>query len=1195
MAEINPFDKYLPEQTATGEQGESKVKLNPFDIFVPGNLRESKFNYTQEPGIHQAIDETKERDNPFDKYLPNQKLGSSSLWDDVSFAFKLGFLDTARGVSQFLGKDKMFFDNDFLKVDQQELYSKMQGPNGAWVTAAYFGGSILDPAGWLIPVTKGKTLYQLAKYGFVSGGIAGALGYVDEESMLDTRGKQAAAGALGGTIVSPILGGTINLLRGKKTPLGIPGTDMGDKTIKDLRASQLHKTELLNEAGEANRIAQIRKGKFAIEEDVLIKDIPTDRQLDKAGLMYPIRAFFKENVIDTYREKVGGPLFSKLTKGRFDNAKDAYQGYVGRPLYEKIATSGEMGTGAAGGLLGFASAEEDAPITERLGRAAVGFGAGYAGIKFGAKKFKRKFTGYAGEEIEETWADFLGRNFIDRYKLPKEFAKAKADSQGFSNHIAHRFLTIAKKVKDNLTADESKVLYNMLQGDNIYDVPSSTLKSLRKEARDLITEIGQEYVDSGLITKETFARNKNIYLKRSYLKNVDDRAYGEELRNRGLVLKVTKQEYNRIYKKQKAYLTTGLEQDPDTGLFKVVDKNKRTLIKDHRGWELLGTSEKQFSKLKDGDEIQIRWEYTKPQRVGLGEIEDAAFGIAETGRALSTTLPKFKFYDNLSKIDSIAYTKPSFAERQKFKLIKMPTNNIQGTEKKVFGNLAGKYVPEEVYKNLVSAERYSTIPKNQLFKAYKKVNSLWKVSKTAWNPTVHVNNVLSNFLLTDAVDGSYKYLRPAFKALTTHGKNKQRSELVELAQKHGLFDADFVNVELKSIQADKLDFPYKIDPKGNPFSDASEAALSVYKDLKKTNLVNKATEWYRMEDSIFRLALFMDRLKKGFTPAEAALDGRRSFIDYNIDAPAINALRNSATPFLAYTYRIVPLLAETAIVRPWKFIKYAALGHALNEMGNIMGGGDEEAERAVMPERKQGKIFGNFPYMPYRNIKLPEVRLSDEKPFIGPKYIDITRYVPGGDILDLGTGGIPGLPAPLQPSFGLAGDVLFPLLGYDSFRLRNVPGLTGIPSEDALVKLNAIKDKLTPNIPFFPGSYSTQRIQKARSEMESPFAVKQTEAEAFLNTIGFKIERADLMKMTANKQMEMERKLRGFQEQISQQGKKYSSGLINSETLNKKIDNITKKMEKLMDKYNIKFSKTSGEFKKPFTVDIDILTNPFIK
>ena len=36
-------------------------------------------------------------------------------------------------------------------------------------------------------------------------------------------------------------------------------------------------------------------------------------------------------------------------------------------------------------------------------------------------------------------------------------------------------------------------------------------KGKNKEIRDLITEIGQDYVDTGLITKETFQRNRDIY------------------------------------------------------------------------------------------------------------------------------------------------------------------------------------------------------------------------------------------------------------------------------------------------------------------------------------------------------------------------------------------------------------------------------------------------------------------------------------------------------------------------------------------------------------------------------------------------------------------------------------------------------------------------------------------------------------
>ena len=89
---------------------------------------------------------------------------------------------------------------------------------------------------------KTRTLYKAAKYGFVSSGIIGGLGYVDEESILDTRAKQAAASAIGGTIISPIIAGVGKKIKGEKVftreSLGIPGFE---PTVKSKADSQLHR------------------------------------------------------------------------------------------------------------------------------------------------------------------------------------------------------------------------------------------------------------------------------------------------------------------------------------------------------------------------------------------------------------------------------------------------------------------------------------------------------------------------------------------------------------------------------------------------------------------------------------------------------------------------------------------------------------------------------------------------------------------------------------------------------------------------------------------------------------------------------------------------------------------------------------------------------------------------------------------
>ena len=50
--------------------------------------------------------------------------------------------------------------------------------------------------------------------------------------------------------------------------------------------------------------------------------------------------------------------------------------------------------------------------------------------------------------------------------------------------------------------------------------------------------------------------------------------------------------------------------------------------------------------------------------------------------------------------------------------------------------------------------------------------------------------------------------------------------------------------------------------------------------LKNKLGAQKLSDWYGTEDSIFRLALYIDRREKGFSKVDAARDARKSFIDY---------------------------------------------------------------------------------------------------------------------------------------------------------------------------------------------------------------------------------------------------------------------------------------------------------------------------
>jgi len=1173
--DTNFYSKYLKGKTT------KDTDLNPYSKYLSEDTKKSntylKFISSLSP-LTGIAEKTEDLVDDVDEDSTNLK--------KIAYAAQLGFFDTYRGGKQILG-----IDAEKMKADQKKLYEFMQDEDGSTnygVAAAYFGGAILDPAGWLLPITKAKTLYAAAKYGFVNSGIVGALGYVDEESILDTRGKQAAASAVGGTILGPVITGVTKKIKGEKVftreSLGIPGFD--SPTIKVKSDTELQKIKLQNEAGLKDRNVVARK-KIEIDEPETLKDIPTD----KAKLLRGPRLWFRENVTKAWEKKFGKPALNYLTNGEY---------------------GAEAGAASTGAVIGYASGDEDTPITTKFSRAFTGALLGAGGIKGARMKTLTKTFGKGEdktEEVSESLLDYLGRQFVDGYGLPKNFKSMQAEAQGFSNHISMKFTYMAQKIQKNLTPDEQKILINLLEGDTKLKVAPAKLQELSAQSRKLINEMSQDYIDMGLITKETFNRNKNIYIKRSYKGKLENRPFGEELKHRGATDNTTLKEFDEVYKKQKAYTTTSQKVAKD-GIFKEAE-GKKKLIKGHQGWEILESSKvemqlitdkynnkirltknknkklklisdkkKELSEMK----INIRWEYTKPQRVGLSEIEDAAFAIAETGRAGASSLSQYKFYDSISKQD---YTYDSFAKvpRDLKKVYKqIPTTAISKTGNKLrYGNLAGKYVPEEVYKNLLATSAYYRKESSGFFKTYKSLNSYWKVSKTAWNPTVHVNNVMSNVILHDLVDADFKYLLPAYKALTTHNKaNKagkiQRSQLVEAATKHGVFDADLITTELKNIQA-SAKFPYAMDDSVDPFTNSVKMARNVYQDsvINGKLGLTKLTDWYMFEDKVFRLSVFQDRLAKGWKIQDAALDARKSFIDYNIDAPAINWMRNTITPFLAYTYRIIPILAETAIVRPWKYAKYAALGYGLNKMGDIVGGGDEDAERAVMPERKSGR-FMNIGVLPFRNIKMPVLPDKDGNPL----YMDFTRFVPGGDIMDL-NGTLPGVPAPLQPSGGLAGEILFPLAGYDLFKQQKIKGLTGNYSEDWNVKFSAIVNKLIPNIPFVPGTYSTKKIERARGGMESAFRPDQTEFYALAQSLGFKIERADISKLTASKVFELKRKITGYKEQISMLRNKYKDGVINQETFTTKAEAIAEKIKLVAAKYQVKFDKaTYADTKEPF-------------
>ena len=209
----------------------------------------------------------------------------------------------------------------------------------------------------------------------------------------------------------------------------------------------------------------------------------------------------------------------------------------------------------------------------------------------------------------------------------------------------------------------------------------------------------------------------------------------------------------------------------------------------------------------------------------------------------------------------------------------------------------------------------------------------------------------------------------------------------------------------------------------------------------------------------------------------------------------------------------------------------------------------------------------DVPFMPPTLVKMP-FRSGEG----GSQYLDISRWVPGGDIYEQREQGIPGVPTPFQPSLGIIGDALGTFVyKKDPFTGQDIDGL-GV-DEFPLIKDFIRKE--TPNIPLIPGSYAHQRIQQAgrlQKEYEigkvegidqevllgtyegSPYSEKYSPFEAWLYGFGVKLRPQDVEKNKELKFFEFKQEESLINRMYSDAETAFTRGRIGPEEKQEQID-----------------------------------------
>jgi hypothetical protein len=258
------------------------------------------------------------------------------------------------------------------------------------------------------------------------------------------------------------------------------------------------------------------------------------------------------------------------------------------------------------------------------------------------------------------------------------------------------------------------------------------------------------------------------------------------------------------------------------------------------------------------------------------------------------------------------------------------------------------------------------------------------------------------------------------------------------------------------------------------------------------------------------------------------------------------------------------MLLEIAGKKPHKLMKLAMLAAGLDALGWMLAGGgdDKDKERKLLPDEKAGGVWGLVP-------KLVRMPWNDANG--SPVYLDIRRWIPVGDVVDLGQGhaAVPLLPA-MYPGGPLVilGEVL---ANKSMFTDKPITLETDNGREKVGKVLDHLWKAFAPNLLGVPGTYATEGVMGALKGRTDAFGRELSVTQAVSNSVGVKVGsypadvlRRNLVGKTKAELMELDRQAAQFKRQL--QTKRISQEEFEAEMANiqkKKAERSEKLAEKM--------------------------------
>lgn len=573
----------------------------------------------------------------------------------------------------------------------------------------------------------------------------------------------------------------------------------------------------------------------------------------------------------------------------------------------------------------------------------------YNGINKDLERIKKHLSPISekeGMKMNTTYMDYVKEFFNPYHTLGKGadiFRIARAMMSGRISEISARVKEISSDIAAAKKDRENIFRYMTTRNADPSTIVDAKARKAAIEAKQLINKISDELVERKLITPGEREKYRDEYLHRTYLAYFDKKRFiaGGTKPGMGYYLKSREE----LTPEQRASL--GEIEDP---AFLVME----SIFAPLRDLSILNYFEK-LNKLGNGKWI-----------LGMGKNEYTA----PSGIKLNLSLPELKsFAENLQSMlnkGEIARDRESQALsdiRDMNSFIQKRENELNAnvdrgnyiqmpTDKDRYGPLAGLWIARPIYRDIMGMGSF--LPNNMSGLAalfadgtlMSKANRWFKASKVAMNPPTIATNIISNALMMHMADVPMHRILPLTAQMLNEIVIKKSGKYYELAKKYGLKETTLSETELKVLYRE-------LENRKSGGSDLNKM-MNMFRALgdSMSNLESRAADFYGGIETVFKSAIIKDAIERqGLSEEEAVLKANKYLFDYSEVHDSIKYIRNMpfGAPFITWSYKMAPLLIETALTKPWKFAPYAAMYFGIASLASMgfagAGGSDEDKDK----------------------------------------------------------------------------------------------------------------------------------------------------------------------------------------------------------------------------------------------------------